>query len=320
MSEPSNHHPERTTLGVIVIVVTASVMAFGDALVKHVASDFSLWQIYVMRSLVAIPLTIALLLFSVRPAEIMPKSSGWAFLRSTLLVMMWITFYAALPVLSLSVVAASYYTGPLFITLLSALLIDEPVGLRRWIAISIGFIGVLVIIRPGTEAFSHLTLLPIASAVFYALAAIITRTRCIDEKPLVLSLALTVSFLMVGAIGTAAIVWWGPAAPETSAYPFLLGHWTTMGVREWGIIALLAVLIVAISSGVAKAYQSGPPAIIATFDYTYLVFAAFWSFVFFSEVPGAATIIGTLLIAAAGLLVMSRAGTTRRKLEVDQSA
>ncbi len=319
MSRSIGHPRENVALGVIVIVVTALTMAFGDALVKSISTDLTLWQIYVLRSLVAIPVAIALLLFGHRSADIRPKSIGWTFLRSMLLMMMWLAFYAALPVLSLPVVAASYYTGPLFITLFSALLIGDPVGYRRWTAIFTGFLGVLVILRPGTDAFSYLTLLPIVSALFYALAAIVTRTKCIEERPLVLSLALNISFLAVGAIASGGVLIWDPTASQAAAYPFLLGHWTMMGDRQWAIILLLAVLIVAISSGVAKAYQSGPPAIIATFDYTYLVFAAFWSFVMFSEVPDALTAIGMLLIAGAGILAVSRPRNARRALAADRS-
>jgi drug/metabolite transporter (DMT)-like permease len=227
-----------------------------------------------------------------------------------LLMVMWITFYAALQVQSLPIVGAAYYTGPLFITLLSALIIGEPVGIRRWMAVLIGFVGVLVILRPGTNSFSYVTLLPIVSALFYALAAVVTRTKCLEEGPLVLSLGLNFSFLAVGAIGTAGIAIWNPTALQTAASPFLLGHWFAMGGREWGIIAFLAALIVAVSSGVAKAYQSGPPAIIATFDYAYLVFSAFWSFVFFSDLPNAATIVGMFLIAGAGILAVLRPRNT----------
>jgi drug/metabolite transporter (DMT)-like permease len=95
-------------------------MAFGDALVKHISADFTLPQIFVLRSLVAIPVLLGLLLFSHRPQDIRPGSIGWVLLRSALLVLMWIFFCAALPILSLPVIAAAYYTGPLFIALLSA--------------------------------------------------------------------------------------------------------------------------------------------------------------------------------------------------------
>jgi drug/metabolite transporter (DMT)-like permease len=132
-------------------------------------------------------------------------------------------------------------------------------------------------------------------------------------------LALNISLLATGAVATGAIAAWGPIASQAAAYRFLLGHWATMGAREWGVIALLAVLIVAISAGVAKAYQSGPPAIIATFDYAYLAFAAFWSLVFFAELPDAATIVGMLLIAGAGALVVRRPATARRVGAADQA-
>jgi drug/metabolite transporter (DMT)-like permease len=296
--------PERTALGVSTMVATALAMSFGDALVKYVSSDFSVWQLYVARSALAIPLISALLLSGARPLRIAPLSIGWATLRSLLLMLMWIAFYAALSVLSLPVVAAAYYTAPLFITALSAVVVGDRVGLKRWLAILAGFAGVLVIVKPGTEAFSWLRLLPILSAVFYALAAIVTRTGCIDEKPLVLSLVLNVAFLLTGTVASIALAWWAPSPGIVAINPFLFGHWSVMGAREWAIIAMLAVLIVAVSVGVALAYQSAPSAIIATFDYSYLVFAAFWSFAIFAEPPGATDIIGMMLIAGAGLLAI----------------
>jgi drug/metabolite transporter (DMT)-like permease len=303
--------PEKLALGVATIVATVFAMSFADAVVKYVSAELPLWQIFVMRSLVAIPLLVALPLFG-RPTAVRPKSLFWTFLRGLLLVMMYIAIYAAAPVLGLSVIAAAFYTGPLFIALFSALLIGEQVGPRRWTAICIGFAGVLVILRPGTEAFSAVMLIPVVAALFYALAAIITRTRCIEETPVVLALALNFALLATGAIATAGIALWQPVAADAAAYPFLLGSWVAMGSREWGIIGFLAVLMVGIGIGLAKAYQSAPPAIIATFDYSYLVFAAFWSFAIFAEAPDAATLIGMLLIAGAGLLVVHGPAGMRR--------
>jgi drug/metabolite transporter (DMT)-like permease len=314
MTQAIRRYPENVARGVVVIVVTDCAMAFGDALVKAISADFTLPQIFVLRSLLAIAVLLGLLLYAGRPGDVRPRSIGWSVLRSALLVLMWICFCAALPVLSLPVVAAAYYSAPIFIALLSALLIGESVGLRRWAAILLGFAGVVAILRPGTEAFSWLTLLPIASALFYALAAIVTRARCSAEKPLVLSLTLNISLLAAGALAAGAIAVWEPSASQAAVFPFLLGPWAPMGAREWGIVGLLAALIVAISAGVAKAYQSGPPAIIATFDYAYLVFAAFWSLVFFSELPDAVTIAGMLLIAGGGLLAVRQPASARRAL------
>jgi drug/metabolite transporter (DMT)-like permease len=228
-----------------------------------------------------------------------------------LLALMYIAIYAAVPLLSLSVIAAALYTGPLFIALFSALAIGEPVGPRRWTAIAIGFAGVLVILRPATNEFSPLALIPVIAALLYALAAIITRSKCAAESPAALALALNFCLLGVGVLATAVIAVWQPSPSQSAVYPFLLGFWAAMGPREWAILSILAALMVAISIGLALAYQSAPPAVIATFDYSYLIFAAFWSFAIFSEVPDAPTMIGIMMIAGAGFLVMRGKTKTR---------
>ena len=304
MGDRAGARPEKIALGVATIVATAVAMSFGDAAVKYASSNFSVWQLYVLRSALAIPLTILLIKLGAGPRQILPLSVGWEALRSSLLMLMWIAFYAALSVLSLPTVAAAYYTAPLFITALSALIAGEPVGPRRWLGVLVGFGGVLVIVRPGSEAFSWSTLLPIVSALCYALAAIVTRTKCVDEKPLVLSLALNAAFLLTGAVSSAAIAWWAPSPEFVGINPFILGYWSALGAHEWEIVAMLAVLIVAVSAGVAQAYQSAPSAIIAAFDYSYLAFAALWSFAIFAEPPSTLEIAGMSLIAGAGWLVV----------------
>jgi drug/metabolite transporter (DMT)-like permease len=294
--------PDHVAVGVATIVATVFAMSVADAIVKYASADFPLWQIYVLRSLLAIPLLILLLRRG--RTRLWPKAAPWAYLRSLLLALMYIAIYAAAPVLSLSVIAAALYTGPLFIALFSALLIGEPLGPRRWAAILIGFIGVMTILRPGTDGFSYAMLIPVLAALLYALAAIITRTKCAEEAPLALALALNIALLAVGASASAVILLWRPSAAQAALYPFLLGYWIAMGPREWAVILVLALLITVIGAGLAKAYQSAPPAIIATFDYSYLLFAIFWSFLVFDQPPDAATVAGMVLIAAAGILVL----------------
>jgi drug/metabolite transporter (DMT)-like permease len=301
--------PENTTLGVTLIVGSVFLMTLADALVKLVSADLTLWQIYVGRSLVSIPV-LAVVMFW-RGAGLWPKAPGWAYVRAALLVLMWIVYYASLPILSLSVAAVALYTSPLLIALFSALLIGEPVGPQRWIAILMGFAGVLTILRPGTDAFSWFMLLPILGAVFYAIAMVLTRSKCLDETPLALALALNVSLMAAGLVMTGLLRVLDLTTAESSAYPFVLAPWAGMGAREWGVVSLLGGLIAVYSAGVAKAYQSAAPAIVGTFDYAYLVFAAVWGFVLFTEIPDTATVAGMALIAAAGILVARPPVTAR---------
>lgn len=301
MASREQARPDRTAQGVAIILASVVTMAFADAMVKLVSAELTLWQVFAARSLFAIPIMI-LLLF-VRGVRLKPRAPKWALVRSALLVLTWLTFYASLPVLDLSVAAVAMYTAPIMIALLSAALIGEAVTGRQWGGVLLGFLGVIAILRPGTDAFSWFTLVPLLGATFYALAMVLTRSKCRAEAPLTLALALHGSFLVAGLIATAVLALIGLGAETKAAFPFLLGDWAPMAGREWGLMALLGVLSAAYFVGVARAYQIAAPSIIATFDYAYLVSAAVWGFVFFSETPGVLTLGGMILITAAGLLV-----------------
>lgn len=294
--------PDRTALGVGIILASVLAMAFADAVVKLVSADLTVWQVYVARSLVAIPILITLMLST--GVGLKPNAPVWAYVRGLLLVLMWLAYYASLPVLSLSVAAVALYTSPIIIALLSAAMIAEPVSLRQWGGVVLGFLGVIAILKPGTEAFSWLTLLPVLGAVLYAVAMVLTRSKCREEAPLALSLALNVSLLVTGLVATGVLSVLGLSEPTKSAYPFLLGDWAQMGLQEWGLMAFLGALMAAYSVGVARAYQIAAPSIVATFDYAYLVSAALWGYVFFAEMPDPLTVAGMILITAAGLLVV----------------
>lgn len=315
MTHGDGARPHRTAQGVGLILASVLTMAFADALVKLVSADLTLWQVFAARSLVAVPiLTVLLLTVGV---SLKPRSLKWAFVRSALLVLTWLAFYAALPVLSLSVAAVAVYTGPIVIALLSAALIGEPVTGRQWGGVLLGFLGVIAILRPGTDAFSWFTLLPLLAAVLYALAMVLTRSKCQEEAPLALALALHSSFVFTGLIATVVLAILGLDTDTKAAFPFLLGDWAPMGRREWGLMALLGVLSAAYFVGVARAYQIAAPSIIATFDYAYLVSAAVWGFVFFAEKPDLLTIGGMILITVAGLLVAAPAS---KKATVEKTA
>ena len=306
MSAAAGARPDRQGFGVLMIVTATFTMAFQDAVVKLVSADLPLWQIFALRSLLAVPLLVLLHRLAGKGARLAPRASGWAVLRGAALVAMYVAFYAALPSLDLSLVAAAYYTGPLFIVIFTAILLREAVGPRRLFAVALGFLGVLVILRPGSDGFSWAMLLPIASAVCYAAAAVLTRSKCAAESPLALSLMLNYCFIACG-FGVSAALWlWQPGPQQQAIAPFLLGDWVALDLRAGSILALLAAANLAIHVSLAKAYQSAPPPVIATFDYGYLVFAAAWAFVLLSEVPSATTLAGMAMIAGAGLITVWR--------------
>tara|TARA_B100000676_G_scaffold257359_1_gene265127 strand:+ start:3795 stop:4559 length:765 start_codon:yes stop_codon:yes gene_type:complete len=235
-----------------------------------------------------------------------PRSLRWNALRSLLLLSTWLLLYASLPVLSLSVTAVAVYTNPIMIALLSAVLLGEAVSPRQWGWVMLGFLGVLSILRQGTDAFSWFTLLPLGAAALYAMTMVLTRGKCRDEPPLTLSLGIHASFLIAGLIATAVLALIGLETATRESYPFVLGDWAVMGLNEWGLMALIGTLLAIYFIGVARAHQIAPPPVIATFDYTYLISAALWGYVLFADAPDLPTIGGMVLITAAGLLAAPR--------------
>lgn len=293
---------DNVKFAVAVILVTNLALSLGDAAIKQFSADFVLWQIFVLRSVVAIPALIAILRLRYPGIVLAPRHPGWVALRSLMLTFMWITYYAALPHLALGVAAAVYYTLPIFIALFAAYFIGDRIAPLGWIAILLGFAGVLLILKPDAEGFNLYALLPLASAVFYASAMILTRTKCRDEHPLILSLALNVSFIVVGLLATLVLA----ASGEGQEATFLAGPWSTMGATEWLSMVMLAAATLIGSIGAAVAYQSGPPATVAAFDFAYVGFATLWGVLFFAEVLDPITIVGMLLIVASGILAVRR--------------
>ncbi len=298
--------PDEISKGIAIILASTVAMAFADAIVKLVSSNLTVWQVFVARSLVAVPCLVCLARF--QGSNLRPYALLWIIARSVLLVLTWLAYYASLPVLSLSVAAVAIYTNPIITALLSALLLGEQVTRRQWMGVFLGFVGVAVILKPGTDAFSWAILLPLVGATLYSLAMIMTRSRCQHENAITLAISLHVSFILAGAVAIAILAMVALDEATVALYPFLLDTWPEMTAEDWGLMAFLGVLSAAFFLGVARAYQMAPPQIIGTFDYAYLVSAAIWGMIFFSEVPDVLTLLGMVLITVAGLLVAKSAG------------
>ena len=304
MSEVITKRHDQVAQGVAIILASVAAMAFADAVVKLVSSNLTIWQVFVARSLFAVPCLLAL--GYIKGVPLPAISSKWVVLRSALLVLTWLAFYASLPVLDLSVAAVAVYTNPILTALLSAVVLGERVSKRQWLGVVVGFVGVAAILRPGSDAFTWLIVLPLMAAAFYSTAMVLTRAKCRNDDAVSLALGLHGSFIVTGLVATTVLAIMNLDPANTVAYPFLLGGWVPMGWTDWALMAFLGVLSAAFFLGVARAYQIAPPQIIGTFDYAYLVSAAMWGFVFFCEKPDAPTLVGMALITIAGLLVAER--------------
>ncbi|SBR50859.1 MULTISPECIES: DMT family transporter [unclassified Halomonas] len=300
-------HEDNILQGISLIVGAVFLLALTDALVKYLSASMSLWQLYVIASTLSLPILLGLLIghSGARPNV---KSPRWVAIRSLLLLLMWIAYYTALPLIPLSVAAVAIYTTPLFIAVLAAFGAGEYLSRLAWLGIFCGFLGVVVVLRPGDDTFTPATLLPMLAAIFYALAMLVTRHHCQTEHPFILTLGLNLAFLTAGSVFSVLVAINSTASLAERA-PFLFTGWQPLDATTLAIIGAYALLLITVNTGVARAYQIAPSALIGTFDYAYLIFASLWGYLLFSEVPDAMTWLGMGMILMSGLMVLRQRHT-----------
>ncbi len=296
---------DRPAVAASLMVGSLAILALQDGLVKLTSSDVSLWQFQFLRASCNLLLIFGLSHFiwgSMRPR---PKRVWAVTLRSLFLVGAMIFFFGGIPFLSLAELAAGLYVFPLFVAVLSRIVLKEPVGPRRIAAILVGFSGTLLILKPGTEAFQPVALMPVFAALCYAGTILVTRRLCREESPVTLAYGVSIAFLAVGAVGLVAFSGI-PFEDLATAWPYLFTGWSAPEAFVLGIIAICSCLNLTSNICLAKAYQTAEASWLAPFDYSYLIFATFWGFVFWGDVPGGITVLGMAMIAGAGAFVAWR--------------
>lgn len=254
-----------------------------DAFTKRVIGQVNLGQVMIVRGTLA---TVLIFLLAWQLGSLSQLKS--IFIRHVLLraaaeVASTTLYLLALVHLPLANAWAIMLASPLVITMGAALFLGEPVGRRRWTAIVLGFLGVLIVVRPGIEGFSSSSLFALASVCFTALRDLATK-RIGPEVPSLLVAMLTA--LAVTLVGLALV---GP-----------LGGWSTMNVESTGSLAVAAVLLVCAYHYIIEAVRHGDVSFIAPFRYTAMLWAIALGYLLFGDIPDFGTLVGSCIIVASG--------------------
>lgn len=289
------------------IIAAALTISVQDVVFKLFSRELTLWQIFALRGVLAILVLLVFLWMRGAHRDVVRVAlRRWPLVRALFTTSTFLAFYAAIPFLSLSTVGAANYVAPIFVALLSAYAIKETVGPLGWLGVLLGFAGVIVLLQPGTDAFSPWSLLPIMGAAFYALAHITTRVKCQDTPLSAISLSQNIVMMLAGIIVSVLLFWLGPRGDLIHQYPYIFGLWSDVGLTDFLVLIALAGFTILISFLLAGAYQAAPPAIVSTFEYSYLVFVAIWDILFFGIAPTVSSVSGMVLIVVAGVFVLRR--------------
>ncbi len=211
-------------------------------------------------------------------------------LRGLLLIGSATLFVYAVRTLPLETATAIGFVSPMFVTIFSIVFLAETVGLRRWAAIIAGFVGVLAILRPGTEAFSPAMLLPVLSSCCWAGGLIITRKMRGRER----------SFTVLA---------WTTGVGLVVVAPFGLINWQAPTAWQWAALAGIACCHIAGQMLTIRAFMLASASLLAPFSYTTIIWATLIGYFAFGSLPDLPTGIGASVLAAAGLYVWHRERT-----------
>ncbi|SDY81426.1 DMT family transporter [Citreimonas salinaria] len=277
----------RSFTGILMMCAGVACLSVNDAIGKTLAADYSPVQILFLRNVIALPVAILIALRMGGTAALRSYRPAAHLVRAVLWLCAATLFFTGLTYLGLAEATTLIFAAPVFITALSALLLKEYVGWRRWSAVLVGFLGVLVVVRPGSAAFQTAALFPLATALFYA--ALMISARWVDPRE-------SVWTLMLYLVGAGALL-------SGIVSPFV---WSTIRVEDLWLFLAIALFGTAGMTLMTQAFRFAPAAVVAPFDYTALLWATVLGWLIWSEVPDLATYIGAGIIILSGLFIVFR--------------
>jgi drug/metabolite transporter (DMT)-like permease len=273
--------------GALLALMSFGVYATHDAVVKFMGADYSTFQIIFFSVLFSFPLAMLMIISDPRPGTLMPVHPGWIASRTIAAVVSGISVFYAFSVLPLAQVYAIVFATPLIITVLAIPILGERVRIRRWLAVIVGLVGVMVVIRPGQAELGLGHLAALIAAFAGAYTSIVVRKIGQDERPVVLMLYPMVANFVIASC----------------ALPFV---YIPPPIEHLGFFAAMSVLGMIGGIIIIRAYKIGEAVIVAPMQYSQIIWATLYGFLFFNESPDLPTGIGAGIIILSGLYIVLR--------------
>ncbi len=281
--------------GILCMIVGGALLTANDALLKWLTGGYPVGQIMFLRGIfVLVPLS----MFVWRAGGVnvlVTKSYKQHLIRSGLVVAGTFLFVTGLRFLPLAEAISIAFAGPLFITALASPMLGEKIGWRRWIGVLIGFIGILIIFRPGSSIFQWAALFPLAASCTGAFRDILTRRMSVTDTNESLLFYSTIAVIL-GGLFTA-----------------LFGSWQTIIFTDWLFFGLTGLLIGGAHFLMIEAFRCCEAALVAPFKYTSVLWALFFGYSMFGDVPEINTLVGGAVVVSSGIYILHRERVLRQQ-------
>jgi S-adenosylmethionine uptake transporter len=283
--------------GALAALAAMGIFATHDAVVKFLGASYSPVQIVFFAALLSFPLIAVVILQDRSGGSLRPARPGWVALRTAMMIVTGLAAFHAFASLPLAQAYAILFAIPLIITILSIPILGERVRLRRWAAVIVGLIGVLIVLRPGQAPLSLGHLAALLAACTGALSAIIVRKVGNSERPVVLLIyPLLGNFFVTGAL-----------------LPFV---YQPMPAAHFGLMGVIAVLGLVATLLSILSYRWAEAVIAAPMQYSQILWATLYGLLFFAERPDRATLVGAAIVIGSGIYIVlreTRAGASENR-------
>ena len=297
-----NNNPK----GILYILLAMMVFSVQDGIMKHIYNFVSLYEVYLVRTVISFVLILTFLILTKKPIVFKSKYPVLTFFRVILFFFGFSSFYISLTVLPLGTATALFFVTPFLITIFAHFFLEEEIGIRRWSAVVVGFIGVYIALNPDFSNFNYLSLLPIFCAFCYSLSMIIIKKT--SDKDSVYTQTFT---FYIGAIILSIIFYFviGDGQYNSLDHPasqFIFREWfvdfnsNILLMAATGVTATLAFLFL------FTAYSIASPSVVSPFEYSILLWSPLVGWLYFDEIPSLNTVIGILIIVSSGVYIFIR--------------
>ena len=301
MPKKNNNHR-----GIILILLAMMIFSVQDGIMKHIFSFVSLYEVYLIRTVVSFALIVFFLKLTKKPIVFKTQYPLLTFCRVIFFFFGFSSFYISLTVLPLGFATALFFVTPFLITIFAHFFLKEEIGPRRWAAVIVGFIGVYITLNHDFCNFNYLSLLPIFCAFCYSSSMIIIKKT--SEKDSVYTQTFSFYF---GAIFFSLIFYFiiGDGQYNTVNHPasqFIFREWfvdfksNILFMVTTGVTATIAFILL------FTAYSIASPAVVSPFEYSILLWSSLIGWFYFDEIPSLTTFIGILIIVSSGIYIFMR--------------
>jgi S-adenosylmethionine uptake transporter len=284
--------PQSNGKGAAFALLGFALYALHDVLVKVLGANHHPFQIVFFSVLFSFPALTVVLIQTKEPANLRAATPAWTYARTVAVVFTGVCAFYAFSVLPLAQVYAMIFATPLLITVLSVPILGERVGPRRWGAVIVGLIGVIVVLRPGSSELTLGHFAALGAAVGGSFVSIIVRRIGSQESSIVLLLyPLIANIVIMGML-----------------LPF---EYKPMELWELGTLVAVALLSLTAMSLMIRAYRTGEAGVVAPMQYSQMLWAIFYGYMFFGEYIDFPTMIGAGIIIASGVYIVMREGVRK---------